>query len=520
VTALAGTGTLVRLAVRRDRVLLAVWVLAMGLLPTGLAEGAIAGYPTQAERDAYAASANANPSELALRGPIFEASSGGLSAWTFASSGLLLAGVISILMVVRHTRVEEEAGRRELVGAGVLGRAAPAAAALLVVGGANLGAAILAMVGSIALGLPVAGSVLLGLVTALGGTTFGALAALTAQLAAGAAGARALAFAVLGAFFALAAVAEIGSPGLVWATPFGWARRVRAFTGDRWPVLGLFVVAVVVLAALAAVVAARRDVGAGVLPVRSGRATAGRTLSGPIGLAWRLQRGSVAGWAVGALLLGLLFGAVMGSIGDQLDTPTFRELTATLGGGDPAQVFFRFVLYVLAQVVAAAAVVAALRMRGQETAGLADPVLAGPVGRTRWAAGHLVATVVGTAVVLAALGLGAGVGYGTPFAVLGLTLAYLPACLLLAGLAVALYGWVPRAASAVVWTVFALVLVIDLLGEFRLVGDAVLGLSPFVRTLGPLTTGAGLPAALAVLLAVAVLLGATGLAGLTRRDLT
>jgi ABC-2 type transport system permease protein len=231
-----------------------------------------------------------------------------------------------------------------------------------------------------------------------------------------------------------------------------------------------------------------------------------------------LHRGTVLGWAVGAGLVGLLLGAVMSSIGDQLDTPTFRAFTATLGGGDPAEVFFRFVLYVLAQVVAGSAVVAALRMRAEETAGLAEVLLAGPVGRARWAGGHLVATAVGTAVVLAALGLGAGIGFGAPFALLGATLAYLPACLLLAGLAVALYGWVPRAASAVVWTVFTLVLLVDVLGEFRVVGPAVLGLSPFVRTLEPLTTG-GLLVPLAALTAIAAALAAAGLTGLARRDL-
>jgi ABC-2 type transport system permease protein len=517
--ALAGTGALARLAVRRDRVLLAVWAVAMAVVPVGLAVGNIAGYPTQAERDAFAAGANANPSEFALRGPVFEASSAGLAAWTWASSGILVAGVLSVLLVVRHTRVEEDAGRRELVGAAVVGRAAPVAAALLVTAGVNGASAVLAAAGYLAVGLPGPGSVLLALVTALGGTLFAAVAALTAQLAGSAGGARGLAFAGLGAAFAVAAAGELDRSALVWATPFGWARRARAFTGDRWWVLLLFVLAGVVLAALAWAVAARRDLGAGALPTRRGRAGAGRALSGPTGLAWRLHRGPVLGWAVGAALIGLLLGAVMGSIGDQLDTPTFRAFTATLGGGDPGAVFFRFVLYVLAQVTAASAVVGALRMRGEETAGLADLLLSGPVGRARWAGGHLLATAVGTAVVLAALGLGAGIGSGTPLALLGDTLAYLPACLLLAGLAVALYGWVPRAAAGVVWTVFALVLLVDVLGEFQLVGPAVLGLSPFVRTLEPLTTG-GLAAPLAALTALAAALATAGLTGLSRRDLT
>ena len=34
----------------------------------------------------------------------------------------LIAALVSVLTVVRHTRTEEEAGRRELLGATVLGR--------------------------------------------------------------------------------------------------------------------------------------------------------------------------------------------------------------------------------------------------------------------------------------------------------------------------------------------------------------------------------------------------------------
>ena len=41
---------------------------------------------------------------------------------------------MAILLVVRHTRAEEETGRAELVGAGVVGRHAPLAAALITAG--------------------------------------------------------------------------------------------------------------------------------------------------------------------------------------------------------------------------------------------------------------------------------------------------------------------------------------------------------------------------------------------------
>jgi ABC-2 type transport system permease protein len=83
----------------------------------------------------------------------------------------------------------------------------------------------------------------------------------------------------------------------------------------------------------------------------------------------------------------------------------------------------------------------------------------------------------------------------------------------------ALYGWAPRLAAPVTWTVLGLVLLVDLVGEFGLVGESVLGLSPFVRTLRLLAPGTGLAASLVVLSVVTVALVGAGLAGLARRDL-
>jgi ABC-2 type transport system permease protein len=517
--AFAGTWELVRLIVRRDRVALGLWVILMAALPTGLVSAVEQGYPTEADRAAFAVGAAVNPAELATRGPVFAATVGGLTAWTIASSAVLLGGVVNILLVVRHTRAEEQAGRRELVGAGVLGRYAPLAAALVVVTVGNLAIAALVTAGLAAAGLPAAGGVALGMAIAAGGLLFAAVGAVAAQVAEGTGAANGIGFAVLGALFAVAAAGEVSRSWLVWLSPFGWSRRVQAFAGEQWAVFGLFALATAVLVVAAFVLSARRDVGAGLLAARPGPARAAPGLRSPIALTWRLARGGILAWTAGLTLLGLLLGAAMASIGDQLDTAAFRDLTGTLGGGDPAEVFFRFILYVLAQVVTAFGLATVLEMRSQETGGLTDLVLATPVRRAQWAIGHVAVAATGVVVGLAGLGLGAGVGYGTPLAVIGTTLAYVPACLLFAGLAMALYGWALRLAGPVTWTVFGLVLLLDLVGEFGLADASLLGLSPFVRTLGPLTVGDGLAEALLVISLIAVALVAVGLAGLARRDL-
>jgi ABC-2 type transport system permease protein len=98
----------------------------------------------------------------------------------------------------------------------------------------------------------------------------------------------------------------------------------------------------------------------------------------------------------------------------------------------------------------------------------------------------------------------------------GAELAYLPAVWVLVGLAVLLYGFVPKAA-AVAWAAYALMLLAGLLGDL-------LNLPGWVVQVSPFTHVPDLPAGdfhllpLVVLTVVAVALTVAGLAGFRRRD--
>ena len=128
------------------------------------------------------------------------------------------------------------------------------------------------------------------------------------------------------------------------------------------------------------------------------------------------------------------------------------------------------------------------RLRSEETAIRVEPLLATPLGRVRWAASSLVTTLLGTVAVLVATGLGTGLAYaavardaGQVWALTGATLAYLPAALVLGGIGVALFGWVPRL-GGLVWAVLTVCVVIGWLGELLRLPDEVLRLSPYDRT--------------------------------------
>ncbi len=139
---------------------------------------------------------------------------------------------------------------------------------------------------------------------------------------------------------------------------------------------------------------------------------------------------------------------------------------------------------------------------------------------------HLLIAAGGTILILAATGLGTGLGYvlrspggGSELGQLvGAGLAQVPAALVIGGLAAALFGLVPRFCTAGSWTALGLVVLILFLGSSLQLSHWLLDISPFTHT--PKLPGSTVSvASLAWLSAIAVALAVVGLAGLRRRDI-
>jgi ABC-2 type transport system permease protein len=517
---LAGTGTLLRLALRRDRVMLPVWVLVLGTVVVSGAGSIDALYPTAAERAEVATSMTANSSLRSLYGPVFGDSVGALVAWRFGVFASVLAAVMSLVLVVRHTREEEETGRQEMLSAAMVGRRAPLTAALLAALAGNTALALVITAG-LARQDP-GGALALGLAVGLTGLVFATTAAIAAQLTESARLAKGLTAGVLGAAFVLRAAGDAGEAGggslLTWLSPVGWAENVRAFAGDRWWVLLLPVAAVLGQGLAAYALTGRRDVGMSFLPARPGPA-AGR-LGTAGALAWRLQRGGLAGWTAGFLVAGLVFGGMVEGAADLVgDNEQAREIFQRMGGAQAvSDTFLAALLGLFGMVASLYAVGSVLRLHGEETSQRAEPLLAAPVGRLRWAAGHLVIAFAGSVLLMAAAGTGMYLSYGRDFGgVMGAAAVQLPGVWLLGALAVLLHGAFPKAAAAA-WGLAGLAVAIGWIGPALDLPQAVLNLSPFGHL--PKLPGADMAwQPVLVLLAGAAALVAAGLAGLRRRDL-
>ncbi|MEU3452558.1 ABC transporter permease [Micromonospora sp. NPDC006766] len=522
-----GTRHLVRLILRRDRLLLPLWVLVLAVLPMTYAASFFELFPTAAQRAAYVTGTAENPSIVALLGPVYGDSVGALTA---QRGGFLLAiiALASLLTVIRHTRTEEEAGRRELLGSTVLGRHAGMTAALLVTYAANLLLGLLTAAGLVATGLPAAGSVGYGLAAGLTGVVFATIGGLAAQLTETAGGARGIAIAVLGGAFGLRLVGDTATHDWPsWLSPLGWAPRIRAYEGERWWVLALPLVATVLLAVVAYPLSVRRDLGAGLLPPRLGPATGGRALAGPFGLAWRLHRGQILWWSVGFGLLGLVLGGAAQAAGRSVEgNPQLEEILARVGGASGLADAYLGVTLSLAGLAAAGyGVQAALRMRSEETGGRAEPVLATGTHRSAWLLSHVGFALLGPVVVLVVTGLAAGVAYGLSVhdvsgqlpRMVGAGLAQVPAAWVLAGLAVLLYGLLPRLAS-LSWALLAVCVLLGQLGAVLNLSQWVLDVSPFTHTPQVLRAHWS-PTPLWTLTALALALAAAGLQAFHHRDL-
>ncbi|WP_320784598.1 ABC transporter permease [Streptomyces sp. CRN 30] len=484
---LTGTRVLAGFVLRRERVRVAVWTTAVPLLVLLTAASVKGLYPTQHDLDVAARASEDNAASIAFNGPPLALDTlGGEVAFQTGSLGLVLVALMTLFTVGRQTRGEEEAGRAELVRSMAVGRHANAAAALIVAVAMNVVVGVLLTAGLIAMDLPVSGSAVFGASFCALGLVFAGATTVLAQISENTRVVHGGAGALLGLAFLLRAVGDIGDGTVSWLSPLGWVQKARPYAGERWWPLLIAAGCAVATVVVAAVLAGRRDLGAGLVAPRPGPERAAPALGRPLGLARRLQRGALLGWSCAVFLAGAAYGWVADDVEDFVsDNDTMRDIITGYGGADLTDAYLSRSLLTVALLGAGFAVQSALLPRGEETALRAEPVLATPVSRRRWVGSHLMVAMGGSVVVLVSAGLGTGVTYaavsrdaGQIPRLLGAALAYAPALWVLAGLATALYGLLPRAVVGA-WALFALCLLAGLLGEVLGLPERVTGLSPF-----------------------------------------
>jgi ABC-2 type transport system permease protein len=539
VRSLTGTGRLVRLALRRDRVVGPVWIVAIAGLMWATAASIVGLYQSVEERVAAATFAANNVILRIFDGPPTGTELGSL----VLQEGYWLIAVLSALAcsqaVVRHTRTEEESGRAELIGAAVVGRHARLAAGIIAASVVGVGVGVGVALVLVTVGLPAEGSTLTGATLTGVGLVFAGVAAVAAQVGASARAANASAGGVLGAAWLLRAVGDaagtvddsgvaVVSAWPTWLSPIGWGQQAQPFSTGRWWVLALLTGVAVLLMVAAHALSVHRDVGAGMFAGRPGRSEASRWLRSPLGLAWRLHASTVVVWAVALAIVSAAFGGMGDSVDDLagLSDEVRAMLEAIAPGGTLVDMFFAFTAGFVAIAASAFAVQVLLRIRSEELGGRAEHVLAARVSRHRHLASHGVVAAGGVVAIMVVASVSGGIAYGivTGDWATGLqgqvraALAMLPAALVLAAFVLLAVAVVPRAAVAIGWGALAASFVLGQLGAILDLPQVVLNLSPFTHV--PAVPAQPVEATPMVALAgTAIVLTAAAFVAHRRRDL-
>ena len=213
------TGMLSRFIVRRDRLRISIWLFSLAAFTFVVAQTFTDLYATEEERQAIAETM-LNPAMTAMVGPAYGIDNYTIGAM-FAHEMLLFTaiafGLMSILLVARHTRADEEDGRIEMIRSLPTGRLSNLASTVVVVSGVNILFAILIGFGLYVMGIEsmdLEGSLLYGAALGATGIFFTAVTAIFAQLSENARGTIGFAFTVLGVSYLVRAVGDVGNETL------------------------------------------------------------------------------------------------------------------------------------------------------------------------------------------------------------------------------------------------------------------------------------------------------------------
>ncbi|WP_280418792.1 ABC transporter permease [Nocardia carnea] len=488
---LAGTGALVRLDLRRDRIKLPAWVLGITLMSVYYASALQQVYTTPEDLRAVSQFSEGVVGAL-ISGPGYGLTDPTVESVIVAVYGLyylLLAALMNILLISRHTRVEEQTGRAELVRANAVGRHAQLTAALVLAVIANLAVTLLIAGSFAAAGLDTSDALLFGASVGAAGLVFAAITAVTVQITEYSRAASGLAGLALGIAYVIRAAGDAvqeGGSALSWLSPLAWSQQTRAYADGRWWPLLLSVALVLVVTAVAYFLSSRRDLGAGLVPPRPGHREAPAWLATPVALAARLQRAGLIGWTCALVASGALYGGIGNTIVDSFDD--LPDQVVDVMGGDASRMldgYLGTMAFFDALLVTVFAILAVQSLRTEETTGRTEPVLATATGRVVWFAGYLGVAALGVLALLAATGLALGIALALSvgdagYVVDGLVshLVFAPAVLLVLAIAALLYGVLPQAIGAT-WALFGFALIVGFFGPIMDLPQWVHDLSPF-----------------------------------------
>ncbi|WP_339284653.1 ABC transporter permease [Oceanobacillus sp. FSL K6-3682] len=522
-----GTRILFPILLRQHRLRLLLWLAGLVSVTCFVAYAYPEMYPDQASREAYSITME-NPAMIAMLGIGYEhyQEIGSLFALEMLLFSAIAVAVMNILLMSKLTRDDEENGNLELVQSRSVGRLSYLTASFMVMLSVNILFVILlaAAMGSMQIeGFGFTGVVLYSGLLGSFGLLFGTMTAFFAHFVTSSRGTSVLSFAALFFFYLLRAVGDVNVVFLSWISPLGWLSRAYVFVENNVFPIGLLLVSSLGLGILAFILQSKRDIGDGLLPERAGSVHASAFLKTKVGLVMRLQKTMIFMWTIGILLLNIVFALILGDLEAFFLENEAMQAFLT-GEGSVMEQFIILLMGIMALFITAPVIISFLRLRGEEKANRTELVFSRAVSRMQLLKAYLIPSILIAVLlpILQAMALwsaGAAVSEDMmPFSdVLGASMVYIPALLLVLGMAVLFIGWLPRAAS-LVWLFLVYGFIVIYLGDILELPDWVRSLSIYEHV--PVYPSEELSyAALLILCGISVFLLFIGAMGYKRRDI-
>lgn len=484
------TGSLARFIIRRDRIRIPLWLIGLTFFTLVVPIAFDDMYASQQERDTMAETMH-NPAMTAMVGPgdLENYTTGAMTAHNMLLLTAVVVGLMSILLIIRHTRADEEDGRIEMIRSLPVGRLSNLNATLTVLVGINIILALTTSFGLYTLGIEsmeLEGSLLYG--AALGGTgiLFAGITAVFAQLSESSRGAIGYSIAVLLIAYLIRAVGDVSNETLSLLSPLGWVTRTQAYSNNIWWPILLLIGISIILFIFANYLNAIRDLGSGFIHAKPGKKYASPLLQSPLGLAFRLQRTGFISWGIGMLIMGISYGSVMGDLESFFEgNELLEQMLIQEEGYTLTEQFIPMLLLVMGILATVPAIMAMNKLISEEKKNHIEHILARAVSRSKLLGSYLLIAIVNGFVMLSLTAIGLwsaaeavmedGFDFGTIYAA---ALVYYPAMLVMIGVSVFLIGFLPKL-TGFIWlyvTYSFFVLYLDGLFQFP---DWVGKLSPF-----------------------------------------
>jgi ABC-2 type transport system permease protein len=484
---------LMKLIFRRERIQIPVWFLGLISIILAVPIAFQEMYGTAADRAAMVITMK-NPAMIAMVGPLYGTDNytiGAMNTNMMLLFTSLAVAIMNIFFVVRHTRRDEELGRIEVIRSFPVSRLSSLSAAMSTAVLINMLLALLTTGGLTVLNIEsmsFQGSLLFGVSLGTSGLLFAAIAALLSQLCITQRGATGYSFGLLGLMYMLRGVGDINSETLSRIVPLGLVLRTQSYTKNQWWPIPILLAIALAVTLLAFHLNAKRDMGQGFIPAKPGRKTASPLLQSPLGLSWRLLRGTYIAWIIGLFMLGASYGSIMGDLEGFLENnEILRQAIMVSDEYSMTELFITMLMSVIAMGATIPCLSILQKLRSEEKHNRTELLLSRSVSRKKLLSGYLLLSFLASFLMLfvSVLGLwsASASSMTTPIpltSMLKAMLVYLPAVWIMMGFMTLLIGILPSR-TMLTWIYLGFSFVVVYFGKIMQFPEWLQNCSPFAH---------------------------------------